>query len=126
MHFDLKKPCKVCPFRMNALPGYLGNYKADEVIRHLQAEIPFFCHDHMEKNHGYETPDWKEWLEEHGQVCAGSMVMMHRLCKLPRQRDWSQAVQGIKDCPDVFRTPMDFVTYHERKKLPALPKRRKK
>lgn len=125
MHFDLKKPCQFCPFRKTSLPSYLGSYKPEEVIQHLQFEIPFFCHTHMEKNHGYDEPDWKEWLDEHGQICAGSMVMMTRLCKLPRMREWSQAVQKIKDCPDVFKTPQEFLTYHERRPLPKVPKSKK-
>lgn len=117
MKFDLKKPCKVCPFRKTALPSYLGDYTPAQVISGLHAEAPFFCHDFIENSIGYTTPGWRAWAEEHGQICAGSMVMMNRICKLPRMREWSQAVQKIKDCKDVFATANDFLTYHERSNL---------
>lgn len=46
MRFDLKKPCKACPFRTDRV-GYLGVKRADEIAENLLSDDFnwFGCHE---------------------------------------------------------------------------------
>lgn len=111
--YDIKTPCQQCPFRKLSLPGYLGSYTPETVIQHLNFEIPFLCHTHVEKTVGYEDPKWDEKVEP--QHCAGALIFTRNMCKLPRDAKHAAAVRDVKDCPEVFENIPDFMKHHSSK-----------
>lgn len=80
MRFDLVRPCKNCPFRVDCLPGWLGRERATEIADALLDERPgltFACHETTEFTEDDEgealyTPKGGE------QHCAGAMVLVDR------------------------------------------------
>ena len=112
MKYELKKPCEGCPFRKNAAKGWLGSYTAEEIIEHALREIPFFCHIDVERQHGYEESDWEEWAFENGQMCAGYLVMMRKMAKLPRDPEFAEAVRNIDAKQEILFPPQVFIDYH--------------
>lgn len=117
MKYDLKSPCAGCPFRENAAAGWLGDYTPEEVIEHIQREIPFLCHVHVENTTGYhddsEDGDWRDRLdEENAQHCAGALIMARKLCKLPRDPDHNAAVRGVDALQPILFPPDRFIRHH--------------
>lgn len=76
MKFDLKKPCKDCPFR-NDKPqnkGWLGEERAKEIYQTLMNDGLFPCH----KTHDYSrsNDDGKFEHQDSHQFCAGALIML--------------------------------------------------
>ncbi len=67
--------CPQCPFRPDSLPSYLGDYTAESIISALWHNQPFFCHTRI----NYSNPGWEKVAKERGKLCAGSMVMAHKI-----------------------------------------------
>jgi hypothetical protein len=69
MHFDLKKPCKDCPF----LPGSCTNTtlkpgRIDSIIKAVHEEdLTFACHKTTDR------PDQVDW-----QHCAGALIHLEK------------------------------------------------
>jgi hypothetical protein len=82
MHFDLKKPCKSCPFRTNSLKGWLGKSRAKEIADALyKKDQTFSCH----KTVDYNSSDWDDesgeriyFNREGEQHCVGALIMMEK------------------------------------------------
>lgn len=135
MNYDLKKPCEGCPFRRNAAPGWLGDYKAEEIVQMARRGENFLCHVHVEKNRGYgddiplnrldeledddggpvdaddELP-FEIWADVYGQQCAGFMIFMRKLCKLPSNPAYAKASRAIDTEQDILFPPDVFVDHH--------------
>lgn len=98
----LKKPCDECPFRTNALPGWLGGETPETTYDHIMTEGDFSCHKTRHKA-----------VKEQDR-CRGSLLFLRQACKIPRYNvplkealmkiDWKN-IQGIlrQDC---------FIEYH--------------
>lgn len=102
-----KKPCKACPFRREALPGFLGASSPERFIATSLNDDPMPCHTTMD----YDDPEWKSKFEsgEMGRECAGNATFFANLCK--RSRDPRRLV--VKpDRERVFTDPRDFITHH--------------
>lgn len=68
VQFDLKRPCKDCPFRRD-VPGYLRPGRMEEILASLDRGT-FPCH----KTTG---ADGRPEFAEHS-VCAGSLVFLQK------------------------------------------------
>lgn len=87
MKFDLKTPCKDCPFR-NDRPGYLRKARARDIANaldpsHLGGGTTFTCHkttvhvegdDEDEEDHMIDGPN--------AQHCAGALIMLEKSGRL--------------------------------------------
>lgn len=115
MRRDRTEPCPQCPFRTNAAPGWLGSYSAEEIVQHIRAEMPFPCHPTVD----YEAPNWRKTLYSPGttvQACAGYLILMRRMCKLPRDPEALAQIKRLDMEAKVFRTPIEFVNHHQQMK----------
>lgn len=113
MKFNKLKPCAGCPFRTNAAPGWLGDYTPQEVIQHLQNEIPFVCHIDVENGPGYSDPEWQEWADKHANHCGGALIMQRKMAKLPRDPDHCAAVRAVDPQTTILFPPQVFIEHHE-------------
>lgn len=108
-----KKPCKGCPFRVNSMPGWLGDNTPEAMASALlfhDEELP--CHESID----YMDPAWhRKWLAGAiGQRCVGSLLMLRKHSKLPRDRDYADAVKALSDASAeaVFARIQEFITHH--------------
>lgn len=63
MKFDLKRPCKECPFRHDR-PGYLRAERVEEITNALLGGQTFQCHKTIDKG------------TKHEQHCAGALIFL--------------------------------------------------
>lgn len=78
MKFDLKRPCKDCPFRSD-IPGYLTKARAREIIDGItRGQATFSCH----KTNDFSDGDVRETRETQRGVGTGSVAP---------NRDWTQS-----------------------------------
>jgi len=90
------------------MPGWLGNNTPQSLIIEISMERPLPCHTSID----YEQKNWlRQWERQRiGFICAGSLIMMANMCKLPRD----PAFPRMK--PDralVFSRPNEFIEHHE-------------
>jgi len=121
-------PCKECPFRKKAAPGYVGGHgDAMEIYQLISRDRKFPCHmevtairDHIETELG--DPDDPLGIGEdaaHEEACrqaphcTGALIFMNNSAKLSRdpQIVKAQRVAGTSD--QVFQTAAEFLTYHQ-------------
>lgn len=103
-----KKPCKECPFRRKAMPGWLGASNPEGFIGTMMMETePLPCHSTVD----YERPDWHErWtrsVDPRNKLCAGALTLMANHGKRPRT-----GPVGVRDAVAVFATYREFVEHH--------------
>lgn len=108
MNFDLKAPCKDCPFKNNVAHqrGWLGKSRAESIIHAITEEDKTFqCHKTL------------DLASESAQHCAGATILLERLDN-PNQ--WMRIAERINfydrnklvmDSP-VFDTPEQFIKWH--------------
>ena len=66
MEFNLKKPCKDCPFKTDTLEGWLGEERAEEISNDLiYNQGTFACHKTLQAA-----------KQEH---CAGALILLEKL-----------------------------------------------
>lgn len=74
-HFNLKNPCKQCPFR-NDRAGYLTKGRAEDIVYAItERDGTFTCHKTDRPNGGSKLKD------EH---CAGASILLEKI-KRPNQ-----------------------------------------
>lgn len=107
-----KKPCNECPFRRIAMPGWLGSNTPQSFIIDISYERPLPCHTSI----NYEDPRWKRQWErgEIGNICAGSLILMRNMSKLPRDPNFPRLPADHKL---VFSNPHEFIEHHEAAKI---------
>jgi hypothetical protein len=93
------KPCSDCPWRRDALAGWLGNASPDEWLADAHSEAVIECHVFT------------------GAQCAGAAVYRANVCKTPRDKT---LLRLARDPETVFATPDEFRKCHN-----ELPIRRK-
>ena len=111
-YFDIRKPCNDCPFRRQAMRGWLGPYGPDEVLDLIRYE-PFPCHQTI---HGDDVPFDDEAL----RGCAGAAIYLNNTCEMSRCGDTLQHQRDLKSSEhseDVFNRPDEFVQHHDRANL---------
>lgn len=85
------EPCKDCPWRRTAAPGWLGSISADEWVQIAHGECHVECHTIA------------------GSQCAGIAIYRANVVKKPRDPQ----IQVLpKDKQNVFATPTEFLEYH--------------
>ncbi len=101
------QPCKECPFRRKAMPGWLGAATPESFIVEISMERPLPCHPTI----NYTDDDWLEkWREQSvGNICAGSLIMSANMNKVPRDRSFPRLPQ---DKAAVFATHQEFCAHH--------------
>lgn len=118
MKFDLKKPCKDCPFR-NDKPhqkGWLGEQRADEIYQSLLDGGNFPCH----KTHDYTDDDDREFKHQDShQFCAGALIMLNKEHNTLQSQALRMAIRlGLYNPNDldvsspVFENGVQFIKYH--------------
>lgn len=133
MNYDFKKPCDGCPFRREAAPGWLGDYTAAEIVEMARRGENFLCHTHVERERGYgddiplkqlDDPDAFDdededdelpldiWADIYGQQCAGFMIFMRKMCKLPDDPKYMTAAAAIDKEQDILFPPEVFIDHH--------------
>ena len=84
-------PCGDCPWRVDALPGWLGSNTPEEWLQAAHGEARVECHTLL------------------GAQCAGAATYRANVCKIPRDAD---QLRLPADRTGVFPTPMAFRAYH--------------
>lgn len=85
-------PCGDCPWRRDALEGWLGSMTADEWLIAVHREDVVECHTLK------------------GAQCAGAATYRGNICKLPRDKT---TLRLPADRVKVFATPAQFKEHHE-------------
>lgn len=118
MKFELKRPCKDCPFR-NDKPhqkGWLGKERATAIYEGLLDGGCFPCH----KTHDYADDDTGKFQHQEGhQFCAGALIMLENENMTFQSQALRMAVRLRLYRPDnldknspVFKNGDEFVDYH--------------
>lgn len=88
-----KKPCSDCPWRRDALRGWLGSATPMEWVQIAHGESYVECHTLLTKQ------------------CAGLAVYRANVCKSPRD---PSIMRLDSDKEKVFSGPQEFLTHHTR------------
>ena len=98
------RPCDDCPWRRDAMPGWLGDRNAQEWVTIAHADLPVECHTR-------ESPSF--YVQ-----CAGISIYRANICKKPRIAGFlALGVEPLKvpaDRDAVFASPTEFREYHEK------------
>lgn len=97
------RPCNECPWRTNALRGWLGPHDAEEWAALIHSDEAIACHKTIPEDS--EDP----WEDPAIRQCAGAAIMRANLCKLPRD---PEVAVGEVDRDAVFGHTMVFIDYH--------------
>ena len=106
MKFNLKKPCKQCPFSRGSIDGWLGEDRAEEIINSISDQDgSFTCH---------KTDRDKSKEAEH---CAGALILLEKV-DMPNQLMRISERLGIYDRfkldfeANVFDDLDEFIDHH--------------
>lgn len=69
--FDLKRPCKHCPFREDIEP-YLPEWRAEEIANSLRSGATFPCH----KTTAHDEDSGEAHETRNSQFCAGALIVL--------------------------------------------------
>lgn len=118
MKFNLKRPCKDCPFR-NDKPhqeGWLGAERAEGIYQSLLDGGNFPCH----KTHDYADDNSGEFTHQKGhQFCAGALIMLENEGSTFQSQALRMAVRlrlynpnDLDKNSPVFANGDEFIDYH--------------
>lgn len=111
--------CAECPFRANAIKGWLGPSTPEQVNAATRSEEPYICHVSMNAlvAKGEDSP---EELEELGQHCVGMARYRSSICKSSRDPEAFAFQQAVKTVPDKPVIPANkFLEHHGGSHAPA-------
>lgn len=114
MSQNRRKPCKECPFKLSARPGYTGDATPTEFLAATLLDAPMPCHMSID----YDDPEWKaKWFaQEAGRHCSGAATFFANMGKVSRDRD---RPTRPRDHETVFTLPQEFADHHSAE-LPVL------
>lgn len=95
------QPCNDCPWRREAIPGWLGPYTAEKWCRAAHGESAIACHETI--------PDGGGWGDKTRQ-CRGMAIFRANVMKKPHN---PTVVTGPRDAQRVFASDEEFIHYHE-------------
>jgi hypothetical protein len=101
------KPCKACPWKKTAGPGWLGASSPERFVLQVLSEVPLPCHLDID----YDDPAWQERWNESGssvRLCAGALIFARNLDKLPRD----PTTPTLDKSHAVFTSASDFISHH--------------
>jgi hypothetical protein len=105
------KPCNACPWRRESAAGWLGASNPEEFIEQTLAELEMPCHCAVD----YDDPAWEKNQIPNAPLCAGSLVFMRNVCKIPRNHEHAEAVKSVEaDRDNVFARPDEFIAHHSK------------
>lgn len=100
-----KTPCRECPFRRSAAPGWLGGFTPDAFRQLADMDRKMPCHIHMKADGvDYENPGG-------APQCAGRAIHWANQFKTPRTR--GVLLELPREPIGVFEWPHEFVAYHK-------------
>ncbi len=76
------KPCGTCPF-LKARSRFFRRGRADDIVKHHEADGHFLCHKHLKQNTGH--------------LCAGSLIVAEKSGMHPSQMARVQTRLGLLD-----------------------------
>lgn len=104
-----RKPCRECPYRTTAVPGYVGDdHPIPFVDKTYRGDVDMPCHMDID----YSDPEWRETQLPTADMCAGALIMMRNDLKTPRDPRMAEAVRGVERSDQVFAGPREFLAYH--------------
>lgn len=104
------RPCGGCPWRRDAVRGFLGPMTAEEWAALVHSDEAIACHETIEESGNWETPKIRQ--------CAGAGIHRTNVFKSPRDREvWTSEEP---DHETVFARSAEFVAHHTREG--ALPR----
>lgn len=95
-------PCNDCPWRRNAIAGWLGPHTASEWLDIAHGESAIACHQTIDHN----GQDWSELKQ-----CRGAAIFRANVAKLPRN---PKVAVGPEDHEHVFSSSKEFLEHHEK------------
>lgn len=104
-----KTPCSECPFRRTSAAGWLGGSSAAAWKSVMDTEGEIQCHMDAKKE------------KDRKAFCAGHMIHMRNSFKVPRDRDYANAVDQYKPNKEVFRWQHEFIEHHANGLLAEFP-----
>lgn len=84
-------PCSDCPWRRDALPGWLGGFTAQSWVATAHGDMVVKCHTTI------------------GPQCVGAAIYRANVCKVSRD---DRALRLPADRDRVFSTPTEFLDHH--------------
>lgn len=116
MKFDLKRPCKMCPFRTDCMKGWLGEQRAEGIIESMtKQDQSFTCHE----TNTFDDEDGEATVTKDSQHCAGAMILMERyefanqMMRIMERLGFYDRNKLDMDAP-VFMTYEDFINHHSK------------
>lgn len=101
-------PCAACPWRVTSLRGYLGSDEPTAFYGRTVGEAAMPCHADID----YEDRDWLTTQFPDAALCAGGLIHMANIAKLPRDPDLAAAVRAVKPSQAVFTHPAQWWAHH--------------
>lgn len=98
----VKDPCKECPWRREAAPGWLGPLTAEEWCKTAHAENAIACHKTIPKGGGW-GPQTRQ--------CRGAAIFRANVFKHPHN---ATIEVGPRDEELVFSWDDEFIDHHTR------------
>lgn len=106
MNFDLKNPCKGCPFK-EGTTTVLRHGRAKEIVQAItDKQGTFTCHKTL------DLPNDKQ------QHCAGAMILLehierpNQMMRIAERLGYYDRFSLNMEAP-VFKTPKEFIDYHK-------------
>lgn len=99
-----KSPCSECPWRRNALGGFLGPNSPEEWIEVAHSEQPIACHKSIKVVQDDGLGDWNDPAI---RQCAGAAIFRSNVFKLPHI-----AATLPADREKVFARNAEFIEHH--------------
>lgn len=125
MNFNLVRPCKLCPYRKDCPPGWLGQDRAQELADGvIMGDQSFPCH---------ETVNYDDWEDEDEQYqyngkerfCAGALILESkcnrggnltiRIARMTKMFSYDQ----LKNVELIFDSTKDFIKHHSENIRPS-------
>lgn len=90
--------CAECPFRANALPGWLGPWTVDDIHNLVHRnESHMICHTRLEQD----------------QHCVGALRYMNSVCRQSHDEERLAAQRALREIPDQpLIPPFKFKEHH--------------
>ena len=98
-----KEPCRDCPFRVKALPGYLGGHPLEPYAYPPSVGMPTTCH-RTDKGAGSPLSGF----------CAGSLAMIANDPDVTPLAEYAEAVEAVGPRDDCMTSSDQFREHHAR------------
>lgn len=100
-------PCNECPWRRDAIPGYLGPYTPLDWVKIAHGEQPIACHKTIRVHNPLESTG--SWDDPKIRQCRGAAIFRENVGKSPKN---PTIITGPHDPVAVFDDTLDFCRYH--------------